>query len=402
MISLSLSLGISIYLARRLGPESFGVYAFAIAIFTILQPLSGGGIGTFATRELASTKDEGGDNAKLFANLVAASAAKSIAVGIALIIFVHLTKNDTYSLLNLGILILLGFSLTETLRGVFVGQNQPKFGQFTSEVLKPALFLIGLVAFPLLVTRPLTPVDVITIFGISSTLCFLCILSVLRSKMKFSWVEDVSRDEVLRIIRGSLPFAIISAMQYFNARVDVLFIGLLLSDADVGYYQIASRLGLFIALPGSLIAVLTAPKFSAAYKTNSKRSIRKIFFAAQIGSILLAIPICMTILVAGPDLITTLYGKAYLAAVPPLIVLSLSNFIYSLRANSEVLLAMTFHERKVMSSIIFGVVGNAILNVLLIPKYGTLGAAYATSFMGLSSFGLLLFFLYRSQILSRN
>ena len=96
-----------------------------------------------------------------------------------------------------------------------------------------------------------------------------------------------------------------------------------------------------------------------------------------------------------------IYGSDYIAAVPPLLLLTVAQVVFSTTAVTTMLLSMTAFEGKVMRALMVGVVGNIILNAILIPQYGTVGAASATSMMWLVTFFILGISLYRSGVLSR-
>lgn len=402
-LALGLSFATHVLLARGLGPQEFGVYAFTIALLTIVQPIAGGGLGALSIRELASLQSKDKSNEikqNLIQNFLFISLLISTCLGLMIAIAGRIFESEISSTLDMSLIVLPAFVLAETMSGVLVGQSKVKISQFLNEVFRPALFLASLLTLFALINTKFSANAALLLIALTSWIAVLAAVFFNPVKIGVSIHLRARRGPWLVILRRSFPFAMISAMQYFNTRVDILFIGNFMTTADVGVYQIATKIAGFVHMPASLVAILLAPRFSAAYVENSKGRLRHLYFLGQFLAVALGITICLVFVLVGSNMIFWIYGSNYIAAVPPLLLLSVAQVVFSTTAVTTMLLSMTAFEGKVMRALMVGVVGNVILNAILIPQYGTVGAASATSVMWLVTFFILGNSLYRSGVLS--
>jgi len=400
--ALILSFTINVLLARNLGPSEYGLYAFAIALFTIIQPVAGGGLGTLAVREFPRNDDTVASKRELAGRYVAISFFLSAIIGCIVALVCYFFDIESSATLRLALLILPALVILETLRGVLVGQHRITTGQLLKELLRPGLFLASLSILFLLQKTEKSAYVALIVFGLTCWATVLVALYVNKISLRNLISFSAFRQTVMGTLRRSLPFAVISSMQFFNTRVDILFIGNLLTAEDVGFYQVAVKLSDFILLPASLVALLLAPRYSAAYKNEKRTQLRHLHTAGQIAGIAMALPIFVLCFWAGQSIIVLIFGKGYSMAVTPLLILASAKMILSARMASTMLLSMTKFEGKVMQAMLVGLVGNIILNAILVPRYGINGAASATAFMGLITFLMLSVSLYQSGVISRS
>ena len=74
-----------------------------------------------------------------------------------------------------------------------------------------------------------------------------------------------------------------------------------------------------------------------------------------------------------------IFGNSFKSGAFILVILALGQFINVITGSVGYLLMMSGNERLLRNNIIFIAVLNLTLNLLLIPKYGILGAAISTS-----------------------
>jgi O-antigen/teichoic acid export membrane protein len=149
------------------------------------------------------------------------------------------------------------------------------------------------------------------------------------------------------------------------------------SDAETGWYAAAYRVyeGLTYA-PAVLSAVLT-PRFSylfvhdrAALRTQFARALGA---AAGLGILLGAAALWL----AGP-IMSLLFGASYGPSVVPLRVLSGGAlFVFSTWILHAAAIATNLDRRLLVTTAV-GLGSNVALNLLLIPRWGIAGAAWAT------------------------
>ncbi len=176
----------------------------------------------------------------------------------------------------------------------------------------------------------------------------------------------------------ALAFAIPLIPHYLSnvvlAQSDRVMIDWYCSKSDVGIYSVAYSLSMVLMMIVTSINQSLAPWTFKAIKRNSIQDLKRV---STVLAYLVAIPIILLILLA-PELIAIIapaeYGEA-VYVIPPVAASCFFIFLYSLFGNIE------FYYQKKSYIAIASIVGaalNIVLNLLLIPFFGYIAAAYTT------------------------
>ncbi|WP_456475386.1 flippase [Candidatus Pyrohabitans sp.] len=177
----------------------------------------------------------------------------------------------------------------------------------------------------------------------------------------------------------SIPVSLTSVAAFALAYVDILLLGVYLPPQEVGIYSAASptaRLGLAFAsaLTAALlprVAALSAESDAAAIRAQVARSYRLLF--PVLGAVTAA-----ALLFAGP-IITLLFGSAYAEAAGPFRILVLGSLFYGFFSVNSGIYQGLGRPAQPMKILGIAAVIDVLLNLLLIPHFGIMGAALASS-----------------------
>ena len=162
--------------------------------------------------------------------------------------------------------------------------------------------------------------------------------------------------------------------QFFNYRLDAFLVNLFLDVVNVGFYSVAVSLAEALwFIPGSVATVLL-PKSSASDEKENNRFTPLVLKATFLITLLFAV-----ILYAGGGFfIKFLYTEKFLPGLSALLILIPGTLIFSV----QTVLAsdLVGRGRPGINTIIsaIGLVVTVILDILLIPKLGIAGAAWAS------------------------
>ena len=179
------------------------------------------------------------------------------------------------------------------------------------------------------------------------------------------------------ILAESWPLAVSTPFLAAYSRVDSVLLLNLKGAESAGYYSAAY--GFFIAFSGLASGVQAAmfPALAKSYVESPhiayrlfKRGLRWMFGFAICG-------IIGTILL-GRFALIMVYGEAFSVAEETLTVLMLASIFMVLNNTYGMTLNAMGQQKTAMVITIGGLVTNVIANLLLIPSYGFLGAAFAT------------------------
>jgi O-antigen/teichoic acid export membrane protein len=180
-----------------------------------------------------------------------------------------------------------------------------------------------------------------------------------------------------------------TAVDYFLGRQgDVLFLSILRTDtAQASIYDVAYSLmqaGTFVmavGLSGVSLAAL------AKIAVESPQSLPRFYeFLVRITSVLI-IPVLTFLVFQAAEVVPLVYSARYVAVVPVLqilLVLRITSRLFAWGENADYLLAVGL----VGSVVLLGLAAAAttvVLHLVLIPRYGAVGAAWASGIGGLSA-----------------
>lgn len=160
-----------------------------------------------------------------------------------------------------------------------------------------------------------------------------------------------------------------------HEQIDLFMLAALLaSQGEVGYYAVAVGVVNRLKLVPDAVATVLFPRASSLDLEEAGR-----FTAAACRHSLVWIGLMMIALGAvAPILVPLVFGAAYAASVPPLLVLLPAMLCMTL-ATLLSRFFMAFDRQRVTVSVQMGATtANVLLNWILIPRYGVLGAASAS------------------------
>lgn len=167
--------------------------------------------------------------------------------------------------------------------------------------------------------------------------------------------------------------------------IDTLLIGVFLSQGAVATYEIAWRFsGVALILTNAVTSVLY-PRLSEMIEDGDYERFRTFSKRAYLYTITPIIGLLAGGIVLGEQLLGILYGEPYAGAFLPFVVLLVARLFYSIRRIAVIVMYALKSDAKVARISVIAVLVNALLNVILIPIFGILGAAAGS----VSSFVLL-------------
>lgn len=174
------------------------------------------------------------------------------------------------------------------------------------------------------------------------------------------------------------PLLATACLYVLMERADLLLVGGLLSSADAGLYNAASRTAALVSFVPFATAAVAAPRFAALYAENRRREMRTFFADVRKWTWWPAAALAVGLALFGRDILM-LFGGRYLSAWPALEVLCGGQAAAAAAGPVAVALIMTGRQKLFVGILAAGVGMSILLNLLLIPKYATLGAAVATA-----------------------
>jgi O-antigen/teichoic acid export membrane protein len=178
-------------------------------------------------------------------------------------------------------------------------------------------------------------------------------------------------------LKISLSFLMIEGLRLLLDNVDVLMIGKLLDPASVAVYFATIRTGGLIAFVYFAVCALAVPRISQIHATGNRKELQ-IFVDRTIGLMFWPSVAAALVLAAFGGLALSFFGPDFTAGYPVLLVVLFGLVVRSGLGPVEWLLNMTGHQLDVARVFAVAAAADILLNLILIPQFGIIGAACST------------------------
>lgn len=384
-INILSGISLAILLARGLGTAGYGQYIFALTLVHMLSLPIQLGLPTLLMRQVAIYRGQS-DWAHLIGIIrwsvlfvsITLGAIALLVVGYNMLVSGASSQFEVTSALYLMAFLLAGIlGYMQITSAMLSGFERVFWGSVPDGVIRPLLLLTF--AFSIHLFGELSPSLTMGLHALAAFAALLwavyifqrhCIIEIDQQKFFFhtkTWLTSL------------LPLSFIAGAAIINSKLDLFMLGILSSKVDVGLYSVALQIAGAIIIGQTIVNSIIAPKIARIYANGDARKLQKLVTqACQISSIF-AVLCLIIVLLFGQLLIETVFGLDFGTAYNTTLIVCVG-FVFSAMVGPVVLtLNMTGHERTTARVIGFSAVMNAVLNVLLIPRYGAEGAAVATS-----------------------
>jgi O-antigen/teichoic acid export membrane protein len=376
-----LSFVFNIVLARLLGIEGVGVYFLAFTVTTIAAVAGRAGMDNALLRFVATSaaQENWAEVSGLYRRAIWISTGASAAITALVFIAAPVISEDLFSdpdlidplrLMSLGIVPLSLLTLHgELLKGL----------KRIRDAMLVQAFCLQLFAIPLLLLLGVQ-------FGLlGATAAYVTTLYLVLIMGVVLWRRATPQIRGLRghfdtglLVATSLPLFWATSADLVLNWTDTVMLGILSDSEAVGIYGVAMRTALPIGFIVIAVTSAIAPRFAVLYAHGEVRALESLARKATGMMILLVSPVVL-LLVAFPEWVLAFFGAGFRSGAPVLAILAAGQFINVAMCLSDTVLMMSGYVKVVRNNIFLGAFLNVLLNALLIPAYGPVGAAVATA-----------------------
>jgi len=176
----------------------------------------------------------------------------------------------------------------------------------------------------------------------------------------------------------SIPLFVIGLGFQLLNQMDTIMLGHFVSAKDVGIYSVAFKVSAFVLLGLEILLPIVAPLFAQFKETHDDQSMETLFVTATkwLGYSALVIFVCIAVFRVE---LLQVFGKEFAGGSTVLLILAVGQLVNAATGPTGVLLTMTGKQKWELTNTISIVALNFLLNLLLIPRMGMIGAAVATA-----------------------
>ncbi len=374
VLTVSLGIGISVIIARTLGPEGQGIYSLTILFPTLLVLFTGFGINSattyFVGKKKYSTKEIFGNNIILSILI----SAFSILIGLIIISFfsnqLFPEVPNKYLILALG---LIPFSVFfNFIINILLGLQKIKRYNLV-KLFEPLFFFLLMIIFFIFFYPK---IDFAILAQILSFALTVLILFLLVKKEVGGIICKNNKHYLKNTFSYGFKTYLGSIFVFLHHKIDIFLVNIFVNPMAAGFYFIAVKLAEMIWHFSQSVTTILFPKVASERSEKQLKEFtplvcRNVLFVSFLTVIFLFI--------FKKWLITLFYTKTFLDSVQPFQILLIGVLAYSgLRIlNSDLMGRGKPMPNTYISG--FSIILNIVLNIALIPRFGITGAAWATA-----------------------
>lgn len=364
------------YISRVLGAKGIGIFSYTNSIIQYFILLGCIGLNLYGQREIAYCQSDMNKRSITFCELFL---IRTITLSISLILFFftfcHSNKySDIYIIQTIDII-----SSIIDISWLYQGMEDFKKIVIRNIIVK----VIGLI---LIFTFVNESNDLLKYVLIQSSVLFFSNLSMWFYLPQYVKKIDFRRISLTKHIRPTIILFLPQIATSIYTILDKTMIGYLTgSEEEVAYYEQSQRIIKMSMSLATSLGVVMMPRIANLHKEGNNKEIKKHMNASFQFISFLTFPLCFGLIGISNNMVPWFFGEGFDRVIPNMIIIAPIIFIigFSNVIGTQYLLP-TGRQRNFTISVCTGTVVNLILNLILIPKLLSIGAAIATVIAELS------------------
>jgi O-antigen/teichoic acid export membrane protein len=371
----------SFLLAKGLGPDKYGVFAFSFSFVLPLVSFASLGIGVLIVREIPYIQTKGTPGLlkglhfwtlRLVLGLCVLLTLGIIAVAY----FFPQLLNQKYTIsLMIAAGIVPFYGLMNYYSALLRGSGHILPSQIADNLVRPVFFMLALLFLyfsPNMFTT--YTAMIVNILAFAAAMMYSSTMFYKSVPIKGITAEyDTSRWWM-----GIASLSLFNGILSLDSRIDILMLGFIKDSAQVGIYSIAHKVAMALYFFLSVMNTITAPSVSRLYHSGQKEKLQEMLSKTMRYVMMLTVPACI-ILIVFSKYIMLYFGKEYEQGQTALIILCVTQLISVAFGSVGIVTMMTGHEKYNSIATFISIVINIAGNLILTPLMGVNGTAISAA-----------------------
>jgi PST family polysaccharide transporter len=373
IIQIGINLFVVALVARYLGPHKYGAMNYAIAFVALFAPFFRLGLDTIVVRNIVKNpqKKEMYLGTTLWLKFLGSIALFFLASGL-----INFLNTDNPNIKIFVIIVAFGylFKPLNTIDLWFQSQVKSKYTVFS----RSSSFLITSILKIILILTQSPLIAFVWMITINSILQGILLFAFYQKKASvsaFNW--KIKLNTMKELLSDSWPLILSGIAVVIYMKIDQVMLGSMINSHALGVYSVAAKVSEKWYFIPSIISVSVFPSIIKSRKKSQKQYLTRLQKLYDLFT-WLSISVALLIMLFSSLIINILFGKEYAQASSVLSVhIWAGVFVFLGVASTKYLIAENLTKITFFRTML-GAVFNVILNLILIPRIGIMGAAYAT------------------------
>jgi O-antigen/teichoic acid export membrane protein len=366
-----LMFSLSIIIARYLGAEGYGQFAFAMSFASLFFIFADFGISTLAVKEIARNNDIAKKYLNNFAILKLLLSIVTILLLCLVLSFIGKPFSIELMVYLFGGYILIS-STSEFISSIFRAYEKMEYIALSIIIRAVLLTTFG----SIFIFLDLGIYYVIFSYLLSSLFClFFLIYSLQKNILKFSLEFDFNFN--FELLKRASPLALSLAFASIYLSIDTILISYFIGDIEVGIYSIGYGLTIVLYAIPAILTNVYFPKMSIYFKSD-KLKLRSTLRLLLLKLSILVVPIVIFLYFFASHIILLFYGPEFSSSIIIFQILLLALFLKFFSFPYAFLLVAADQQNIRLFIQAFTAIFNLIANIIFIPSHGIAAAAITT------------------------
>jgi O-antigen/teichoic acid export membrane protein len=361
------------YISRILGVENIGIVNFAVTYASYFALFVALGIPMYGMREIAKQNNNPEGRNQVFSELFVINVLSAIIFSIVYLITIFSVPTlaqDKEFLLITGVLVLF---VPLNVDWFFSGRE--KFKLVTLRTLAAKVIALGGLFVFVRTREDIIPYLILTVVAnLSSQIWNFGYMLKTEVKFRFKQLQLKKHlNAVLVLFASNIAISVYTMLS-------TLLLGFLSDYTQVGYYTSAIKVSkMILPIVTAMSSVIVARISTIKGEKDNQTEILRLLNSSFGYMMMLAVPATIGLMMIAPRFVPLFFGAEFIPATVSLQILSLLILIIGISNlfGWQVLVAMD-HEKKFLAAVLLGTISNFGLNLLLVSKYGSIGASVAS------------------------
>ena len=374
----------SILVARAVGSEQYGLYTLGLTIVPILSMLALLGLQTGVVAYLAPAIREN-DEKKIWGIIQISAgipALLSILFGVVLFLLAEpiaiLGFHDPrlIPLLQIVSVSIPMDAISFIAYQIIISYKKPQYSVLAHNIVLPVAKLLLSIGFLLL---GMGVAGIILAHVIASAIGFILIIYFVNSLFSLKRPLTPSKQMTVEILKYSLPVHLGWVLNTIRGTLETLVLGFVGLISGVGIFAVAARISSLGTLLFLSVGNISTPLIAEFHNRGEMGQLERLYKTTTKWVLMFNLPLFLTfVFFAKP--ILSIFGGDFTNGSTALIILAIGNLVYTGTGIGANILDMTNHTKfnSINSAIL--IVVTITTDLLLIPRWGVIGAAAASSF----------------------
>lgn len=379
----TLSKGLLILLLTRvfLEPREYGLLFLAISVLSLSLLFSNLGFAKSGARYLAEYRETDPSQVPAILRTSLAFTVLAITVVVAVLVVASgriaafLGEPALGPLIVIGAAYVVTSTLTTFFRLSFQGFNRVEWSAIVGAVSSVVLFSAA-VGFLLLGFG----VEGVLYGYVAGGVAAVVLGAVVMYRRFYAEYDDGEPEPGLgrRILRYSVPLTATRGANKLDKEVDTILVGYFINPVAVGFYTLGKQISEFLIVPATSLGFSVSPSYGEQKAKEAVEEAASLYERTFTLVVTLYVPAAVGLAMVADPAVPLVFGREYSGAVP---VIQVFGAYVLLRGIDKITNdGLDYLGRATARATIKGgvSVGNFLLNLVMIPAFGVVGAALAT------------------------